>query len=62
MDSIEMSHYLHKLGQLAFYARIYRMWIKHPISSASGFISEFPDVKVPEEILEACHKDFKVIS
>uniref|UniRef100_A0A915C8P1 EGF-like domain-containing protein n=1 Tax=Parascaris univalens TaxID=6257 RepID=A0A915C8P1_PARUN len=52
--------YIGILGKLAFYARLYRLWISQPTTAYVGFINHFPKIRFSENILRACNRGFKV--
>lgn len=53
-------YYINILGQLAFYSRIYRMWIEQPSTTHSNFIYAFPQINFSNDLHEICIQGFKV--
>lgn len=52
--------YIGILGRLAFYARLYRLWISQPTTAYVGFINHLPKIRFSENILRACRRGFVV--
>lgn len=55
-------YYMNILGQLAFYSRIYRLWIEQPSTTQSNFIHAFPKINFANDLYEVCIQGFKVSS
>uniref|UniRef100_A0AAF5Q6L4 EGF-like domain-containing protein n=1 Tax=Wuchereria bancrofti TaxID=6293 RepID=A0AAF5Q6L4_WUCBA len=53
-------YYMNILGQLAFYSRIYRMWIEQPSTTHSNFIYSFPQINFSNDLREVCIQEFKL--
>ncbi|VIP00066.1 Calcium binding EGF domain containing protein [Brugia malayi] len=53
-------YYMNILGQLAFYSRIYRMWIEQPSTMHSNFIYSFPQINFSNDLREVCIQGFKL--
>uniref|UniRef100_A0A8R1TQ81 EGF-like domain-containing protein n=1 Tax=Onchocerca volvulus TaxID=6282 RepID=A0A8R1TQ81_ONCVO len=60
MNRYDQLYYMNILGQLAFYSRIYRLWIEQPSTSYSNFIYSFPAINFSNDLHKICIQGFKL--
>ncbi|KAM3727565.1 Protocadherin Fat [Dirofilaria immitis] len=60
MDRYNRLYYMNILGQLAFYSRIYRIWIEQPSTTHSNFIYSFPEINFSNDLHKICIQGFKL--